>query len=612
MSQNPTDANRWQTLSAILGDVILEMNRDGRIEMIAALGATDHGFLKSNWIGADASDFFPSSVWGLLSEPWSLVLDDGRSRDVEIGPGGFSLIARMARAEDGRGILTFRAPDRRELLMTAGDFGLWEWFPDENTVAFSERWAGQLGYETDELAGVCDTWFERIHPEDRPHVIREIQSHLRGLTSLWRMTYRMRHREGHWVQFLGHGMIERAGSRRRFVGVQADISPITMMEKELRTLSERYEIVLGANRVGTWDFDPIKDEVNYDHQALQIFGGFRPKAFSLAAWLEVVHPDEREAVRKRLLDGLTSGGAIDLRFRIQRPSDDLVRHLQLKAQMVRDDEGRRRLVGVLGDASSQVQKQQELEDQRRKSIQASKMASLGQMAGGIGHEIKNPLAVIQGAAQALERGLLEAELSPDQIARQVTRILTTTDRIDRIAKGLCKFARDGGGEAPQPCELKRIVDETLTFCEDRLRVRGIRLEVKSPPENQVVWCRSIQVSQALLNLVNNAADATEFLDEKWIRIEVHSNEKNLFLSVVDSGEGIPESVRLKMMDPFFTTKPSGEGTGLGLPIVHNLVQANGGVLEYGLREGRTCFSVRWTRSHGAAAEGGPVGTKGVA
>lgn len=599
MSQIPSNPNGWQCLRENLADVILEMNRDGRIEMIVAPGAANFSFLKLNWVGSNASDFLSSPIWNSLRETWACVLDDGRGRELEIGSSDAVLVACMARSRDGRGILTFKARDRQELLSAAGDFGLWEWFPDEKAAVYSERWARQLGFERDELAGLCDTWFERIHPEDRPHVVREVQAHLRGLTSLWRMTYRMRHRDGHWVHVLAHGTIESAGDRRRFVGVHADISPLVAMEKELRALSERYEIVLGASHVGTWDFDPAKDEVNYDYQALQIFGGFRPRSFSFAAWLEIVHGEDREAVRSRLLNGLTLGGAIDVSFRIVRPSDGMVRHLQLKAQMVRDDEGRR-LVGVVGDASQQVQRQQEFEDQRRKSIHASKMASLGQMAGGIGHEIKNPLAVIQGAAQALERGLQSSELSVDQIARQVTRILSTTERIDRIAKGLCNFARDGGGEAPQPCELKPIVEETLAFCEDRLRARGIHLDVTIPPESHVVWCRPVQVSQALLNLVNNAADAAEFLDEKWIRIEIHSSEKNVYLSVVDSGEGVPDDVRRKMMDPFFTTKPSGKGTGLGLSIVHNLVQANGGVLEYGLRDGRTAFSIRWTRVHEAS------------
>lgn len=235
--------------------------------------------------------------------------------------------------------------------------------------------------------------------------------------------------------------------------------------------------------------------------------------------------------------------------------------------------------------------------QRESSLYAEKMASLGEMAGSIAHEINNPLAIIQGTAHKMLIRLRLEELNREELKQTACTILKTAERITRIIHSLKFVARDGSMDPFVNSSIRSIVDETLALCESKLKNENIDIDAKSVPADLYCVCRAVQISQVLINLINNAVDAIRDLPEKWIRIEASLQDGWIEIAVTDSGHGIPKDLADKIMKPFFTTKGIGKGTGLGLSISLGIAHAHGGALQLDESSPHTRFILRLPQAH---------------
>ena len=240
------------------------------------------------------------------------------------------------------------------------------------------------------------------------------------------------------------------------------------------------------------------------------------------------------------------------------------------------ESGEEKPYAVLGFARD-ITNLKEVEEQL---IQASKLASLGMLAGGIAHEINNPLAIIHGKANQLSRSLnLGApEFSYTHALETVNKILSMVDRISKIIKGLKTFSRNGEDDHFELVSIQGVIEDSLALCADRMRRNGILVELALIPQVKVMGSAA-QLSQVLINLLSNSNDAIESLPEKWIKINCALiGESQIEMSVSDSGQGIPVDIVKKMMLPFYTTKEVGKGTGLGLSISKTIIEKHGGKL----------------------------------
>jgi hypothetical protein len=211
-------------------------------------------------------------------------------------------------------------------------------------------------------------------------------------------------------------------------------------------------------------------------------------------------------------------------------------------------------------------------------IYSSKMASLGEMASGLAHEINNPLAIIQGKVQKIQELAEAPTIEAHALRKDLDRIHITTERIARIVRGLRTFSRQGDADPLEPTSIRDVIHQTLDLCAERFKSKGVLVVMCEIPDLNLS-CRATELSQVLLNLLNNAFDAVRELDEKWIRIEVRNLEhERIEFMVTDSGTGIPDTVAERIMQPFFTTKPVGQGTGLGLSISRGIIEAHQGSL----------------------------------
>jgi signal transduction histidine kinase len=246
------------------------------------------------------------------------------------------------------------------------------------------------------------------------------------------------------------------------------------------------------------------------------------------------------------------------------------------------------------EAEKQTRLTQELlEQERARSQHSAKMVSLGEMAGGIAHEVNTPLAVIQTVAEQLAETVEEAAVENpaslmepefrEFIRSQTQTLRATVDRIAKIVRGMRAFARDGSKDPMARVTLHSIVEDSLALCSENLKLLGIRVEVTGLDPERTILARSTELTQVFLNLLNNSRDALKDLSEptsRWIRIEVKDQgpARELEVRVQDGGPGVPEGIRDRLFQPFFTTKAPGEGTGLGLGISRQIVEAHGGTL----------------------------------
>ncbi|MCM0606862.1 MAG: HAMP domain-containing histidine kinase [Xanthomonadaceae bacterium] len=232
----------------------------------------------------------------------------------------------------------------------------------------------------------------------------------------------------------------------------------------------------------------------------------------------------------------------------------------------------------------------ERDSQKEKTLSASKMSSLGEMAGGIAHEINNPLTIIIGKIELIGIKVKNGSITPEQLAVELSKIHATCQRIDRIIRGLRNFSRDGEQDPFVESNIKQIFDDTLELCRARFNNLGIDLKISVDPMI-TAECRTVQISQIILNLLNNSIHAVENLDKKWITLEASVKENSIMIEVTDSGSGIPKHIAEKLSQPFFTTKEIGKGTGLGLSISRGIAEQHGGSLKLDTECKNTSFKL---------------------
>lgn len=222
------------------------------------------------------------------------------------------------------------------------------------------------------------------------------------------------------------------------------------------------------------------------------------------------------------------------------------------------------------------QRTKELEVQKIINIQNSKMSALGEMAGGIAHEINTPLATMKMLVGSTSREIDKEIFDVEFVTDKLQKINVTIDRIAKIVKGLKSFSRDGSKDPFVDTSVKSVIEDTIFLCKEKFVHRSVDLRISYENDQLSCECRATQISQVILNLLSNSLDAIENEKDKWIEIKQYSDDLSIFLSITDSGHGIPKQIKQKIFDPFFTTKGVEKGTGLGLSISLGIVKDHQG------------------------------------
>jgi C4-dicarboxylate-specific signal transduction histidine kinase len=189
------------------------------------------------------------------------------------------------------------------------------------------------------------------------------------------------------------------------------------------------------------------------------------------------------------------------------------------------------------------------------------------------------LAIIHGKAGQLKDLVKSGVVMPEKLIEIAEKIEVTTMRISKIINSLRSFARDGTNDPFEPVSLQSVASETLELCAKRFQSYNIKLIINKPKKDLVIEARPVEISQVLLNLMNNSYDAVQTLSERWVEINFYeSSPETVQISVTDSGAGIDREIREKIFQPFFTTKEIGKGTGLGLSVSKSIIDGHQGTL----------------------------------
>lgn len=232
-----------------------------------------------------------------------------------------------------------------------------------------------------------------------------------------------------------------------------------------------------------------------------------------------------------------------------------------------------------------------IHNQETSIIASSKLASLGEMAGGVAHEINTPLATVRLLAGQIEEALRVSKTDKAHILDLTRRIEKTVDRIATIVAGLRTFARDTSQDPMTEVNVDTVFKDVALLCQERFKNHGVDLRILGVPSNLSFLGRSAEISQVIMILLNNAFDAVESQPHPWIELLAKGEGESLCISVTDSGPGISKEVGDKVFQPFFTTKEIGKGTGLGLSIALGLVKSHRGKIKIDYSSLNTRFNI---------------------
>ncbi len=352
------------------------------------------------------------------------------------------------------------------------------------------------------------------------------------------------------------------------------------IQKE-KLLSQQLRAAQKIAQLAPWEFSMISGFEIWDQENYENFGILDAKSQSLF-WKKFTEQLRNWITQKH------QGIFFQESFQFESPNGEHKSFEVLGKPIFNDANELIKVVGTCRDISQKVLSDRLVESQRLQLIQASKLASLGEMSAGIAHEINNPLTVIIANIPLLNRFRDQSE----KFDSKVESIRKSAARIEKIVKGLQKFSRTTDGNTPVIASLREIVFESLVLTETKARQNEVVVKEECSDDLRIK-CDPVEIEQVLINLINNSIDAVKGQSERWIQIKSFSVSDEVILQIIDSGNGISQEVAQKIFNPFFTTKAVGEGTGLGLSISKGILDQHQATIELNQSFKNTCFEIRF-------------------
>lgn len=474
---------------------------------------------------------------------------------------------------------------RWRLALESTDAGFWSWDISTDVIYFSERLETMLGYKHGELPLKFSTLRDIVHPDDIEANTKQVRPFLDGTTRSFKFECRVRKKSGDylWIMAMGSRSSDAHG-RQLANGWHFDIQELKETEERLRRSEDRSQLLLQSipdllfvfDREGKYLEVQTSNEEKLVMPAEKIIGRYVRDFFPLD-FVERWEGYLRKVVDERV--PVVAEYDIDVQ----------AGHAYFEARLFPRPDGT--VVAIIRDITERHLLARQVQEQQAILSASARLTALGEMAGGIAHEINNPLTVAHAHASRL-RDLAEAgrELDPEMVIRSAQKIESVCMRISRIIAGLRSIARDGDNDRFVLQPLRPIIDDALSLSTEKFKHKQIELRVDAFPEALTIECRSVQISQVIVNLLLNAQHAVEDVSgPRWIQLRVTEHPTAVEIRVSDSGRGIPMSIRDRIFDPFFTTKDVGKGTGLGLSVSASIAETHGGALYLDENEAYTTF-----------------------
>lgn len=346
-------------------------------------------------------------------------------------------------------------------------------------------------------------------------------------------------------------------------------------DRALRAEKERFRVLTehGADFITLMD---AQGEILYVSASVEKLLGHRAESLVGRSPLDLMHEDDREAMAQafQACARVPYSHTGELRYRIRNDKGEW-RWIECGGTNLLEDP---QVLAVLlnqHDITEQVAAEEELTRQRELTLQRERFASMGSLLAGVAHELNNPLSVVVGRAI-----MLEDEAKDPAIRMTAERIRTAAERCARIVRTFLAMARRTGQERAWT-SVEAVIDAALEMVDYSLKANGvtvIRHKAAAMPE---LYIDPDQLHQVFTNLFVNAYQAMAEVDrprELVVRTRLDMAHSRVLIDVIDSGSGIPESIRARIFDPYFTTKAAGTGTGIGLAVSLGIVESHGGAI----------------------------------
>ena len=515
--------------------------------------------------------------------------------------------------KDGR---VEETPDEREermnLALASAGIGTWNWKVLLNSILWDDRMHDLFGLKRGTFPGNFESFAELLHAEDRERVGAAVMRAVEE-GAVFDTEYRVvwpGDRSEHAVRARGKVYRDAAGQAVRMTGVCWDVTERRQADEALRVSEERYGRLLDSVTDYVYTVRLRDGHVlSTSHGAgCLAVTGFSSEEFQADSWLwhRIIHPADRERVVENVARMMREKAPVTIEHRMIRRDGD-VRWVRNKQVPRYDHAGR--LVsydGLVSDITERRQAEEkvrviltdltksheELKAAQMQLIQAEKLQSVGRLAAGVAHEVKNPLATLQMGMEYLR----SLEVASDEIAATVMDEMQEAVRRASVVVGDLLNLSSPKELGMREVEINPLIENSLRFVKHDILLQKIEVVCHLAPDLPRCRVDETKIEQVLINLFTNACDAMpehgtltvtsarrtlsasetayEVGDRAGVRFR--DGERVVAIEVRDSGPGIPEDKIGKIFDPFYTTKPTGQGTGLGLSVARQIVELHKG------------------------------------
>lgn len=306
-------------------------------------------------------------------------------------------------------------------------------------------------------------------------------------------------------------------------------------------------------------------------------------------WYQFIHPEDYADILSHIMNLIEENSEMKTIFRIKTPLGN-EKYISTHALKIQDPETKEMtLVGLNFDVSETQMMQKVL-------IEQSKLAHLGHFTSGIAHEVNNPLSIIVGKTGLLKSKIESEESShKEKMLSDIQSIQKNSDRITKIMRSLNAFSRNSINDPFQNVSILKIMDDAFEITKDKFQTDKVDFKIivdKSLSYENFIEARQSEILQVLLNLLNNAYEALQSVETKWIKMSIQTSLTHYEILITDSGPRIKPEIARRMMEPFFTTKPTAQGTGLGLSLALQIMRSHNGTLDFNPESEYTQFVLK--------------------
>ena len=435
-----------------------------------------------------------------------------------------------------------------------------------------------------------------IHPDDLPRVYREVNEAVTRRQP-YHLVYRLRRKDGAeiWAEERGAGVFH----DHQLAYLEGYIIDITEQKRTQDALSDAKESLertiaerTAALRDSEERFRQLAEnieevfwleEVNGDNLTViyvspayeRIWGRTRQSLYNDSkSWLYAIHPEDRDIVTRDFYAKVLKGDFSN-EYRIIRP-DGTIRWILDRGYPVKDASGKvYRICGLAEDITPMRQAEDRARRTQEELAHVLRVATAGELASGMAHELNQPLAAIANYASGCERRLESGSIDTAALREAIGRIVAQAERAGNILRNLRRFITRQS-MALVSCDLNELVSESIELAEPDLRRYRTTVQVELAPDLPRVSADAVQIEQVILNLIRNACEAMEGHDEPH-RITIRTWRTpgdGVSFSLSDTGPGIPPQIISRAFEPFVTSKPT--GMGMGLSISRSIVEAHSG------------------------------------